>query len=126
MPISSSSDALTRNARYLARLPQKEGLLAEMVRADAYDFRETLASFRNAKRRGFSSICLERFMGDARGFEEAVREVLAALGLGLDPAAFADLREAAGDHATGLRRRGIVLPALPRRASRDSFCLVQL
>ncbi|KAH8091977.1 methyltransferase domain-containing protein [Aureococcus anophagefferens] len=62
---------------YLGRLDTNRGLLAEMVRVDAWDLHEAVESVRTTRRyAGFHSVCLERFMGAKKGFDDAVADVL--------------------------------------------------
>ncbi|KAH8056303.1 hypothetical protein JL722_7608 [Aureococcus anophagefferens] len=61
---------------YLGRLDTNRGLLAEMVRVDAWDL-QAVESVRTTRRyAGFHSVCLERFMGAKKGFDDAVADVL--------------------------------------------------
>ncbi|KAH8056775.1 N2-acetyl-L-ornithine:2-oxoglutarate 5-aminotransferase [Aureococcus anophagefferens] len=99
--------ALSRDedwADYLARLNTSAGVRAAMVRVDAWDLPEMMASARaTASRPSFHTVCLERFMGDLLAFRDAVADVAAWLGFD-KPTTFArfdGLHNGGGDHATG-------------------------
>jgi len=91
---------------YLGRLDTNRGLLAEMVRVEAWDLHEAVESVRTTRRyAGFHSVCLERFMGAKKGFDDAVADVLRWLDVA-PRGSFDDLYLAGGAHATPHDDRG--------------------
>ena len=91
---------------YLGRLDTERGLLAEMVRVEAWDLHEAVESVRTTRRyAGFHSVCLERFMGAKQGFDDAVADVLRWLDVA-PRGSFDDLYLAGGAHATPHDDRG--------------------